>query len=160
MAAGSSAHGSLAVFEAKTEEFSAGPISLTTVRQAGTHERTAKEDKTLPESTPTAIVIISPRDTLAKDAAPHANEIYHLSHDAIVQLFNIAALAFEELRLAAPNSGSHELREKAIDIYKKHGVYMSDIRHLLTSFSTRFATGRKVSTTAAKPLHTQKEMIA
>jgi tetratricopeptide (TPR) repeat protein len=121
------------VFEAKTEEFSAGSISLKTVRQAGTHERTAKEDKTLPESTPTATIIISPRDTLAKDAAPHAKEIYHLSHDAIVQLFNRAAIAFEELRLAAPDSGSHELREKAIDIYKKHGVYMSDIRQLLTS---------------------------
>jgi hypothetical protein len=122
-----------AVFEAKTEEFSAGPISLKTVRQAATHERTAKDDKTLPQSTPTATIIISPRDTLAKDAAPHAKDIHRISHDAIVQLFNRAATAFEELRLAAPDSDSHELREKAIAIYQRHGVYMSDVRQFLTS---------------------------
>jgi hypothetical protein len=123
-----------AVFEAKTEEFSAGHIALKTVRQAATHERTAKRDKTVPQSTATVTVIISPRDTLAKDAAPHAKDMYRISHDAIVQLFNRAATAFEELRLAAPDIGSRQqLREKAIEVYTKHGVYMPDIRQLLTS---------------------------
>jgi hypothetical protein len=121
------------VFEAKTEEFTEGHISLKTVRQATTHGRTAKQDNTIPQSTPTQTIIISPRETIAKDAVAHAEAMYRLSHEEIVDLFNKAAAAFEELRLTAPDIGSQRLRERAVEIYTKHGVYMSDVRSLLIS---------------------------
>jgi hypothetical protein len=121
------------VFEAKTEEFTAGHISLKTVRQAATHARTAKQDNTIPHSTATQTAIISPRASIAKDAVIHAAEMYYLSHEGVIQLFDRAAAAFEELRFAAPDIEGQQLRERAIEIYKKHGVFMSDVRDLLTS---------------------------
>jgi hypothetical protein len=120
------------VFEAKTEEFKDGPISLKTVRQARTHEHTAKHDHSIPQTVSTSTVIISPRATIAKDALPHVGEMYLVSHDAIIQLFDKAALAFEEVRLIAPDTTEHELRGQAVGIYQKHGVYMPQIRETLT----------------------------
>jgi hypothetical protein len=121
------------VFEAKTEEFSSGHISLKTVRQAGTHERTAKQDKTIPELTPTDTVVISPRETIARDAVSHARQMCWVSHAMMNKLFASAAAAFEEVRLAAPDLEGQQLRERAIEIYKKHDVYMPDVKKQLTA---------------------------
>ena len=121
------------VFEAKTEEFTAGHISLRTVRQAATHEHTAKQDNSIPYSTETQTVIISPRMSIAKDAVIHVAEMCYLSHEGGIRLFDRATTAFEELRLAAPDIEGQQLRERAIEIYKKHGVFISDVRDLLRS---------------------------
>jgi Type III restriction enzyme, res subunit/Helicase C-terminal domain len=120
-----------AVFEAKTDEFSAASIALKTVRQASTHEHTAKHDKSLPKTVSTATVVISPRNTIAKDALPHAAEMRLVSHSEIIDLFDKAAASFEEVRLLAPDMSEHELRGKAVEVYKKNGVYMSQVRDFL-----------------------------
>jgi hypothetical protein len=121
-----------AVFEAKTDEFSAAHIALKAIRQARTHEHTAKHDNSIPKTTPTATVIISPRSTISADALPHAADMRLVSHSDVIGLFEKAATSFEEVRLLAPDMNEHELRSKAVDVYEKNGVYMPQVRELLT----------------------------
>jgi hypothetical protein len=121
-----------AVFEAKTDEFSAAHIALKAVRQARTHEHTAKHDNSIPKTTPTATVIISPRSTISADALPHAADMRLVSHADVIGLFEKAAASFEEVRLLAPDMNEHELRSKAVEVYEKNGAYMPQVRELLT----------------------------
>jgi hypothetical protein len=122
-----------AVFEAKTKEFTAGHVTLTTVRQAKTHEFTAKHDKSVANETPTQTVIISPRVTILKDALPHAGDISLVSQNEVVMLFDKAVTALQELRLLAADMTEEQLRAKAVEVYKKNGVYMPQVRTPLTS---------------------------
>jgi hypothetical protein len=78
-------------------------------------------------------VIISPRVTIAKDALPHAGDISLLSQNEVVSLFDKAVTALHELRFIAADMTEEQLRAKAVEIYKKNGVYMPQVRTSLTS---------------------------
>jgi hypothetical protein len=90
-----------AVFEATTQEFNTGHVTLTTVQQAKAHEFTAKHDKSVPNATRTQTILISPRVTISKDALPHAGSMSLVTQHELITLFDKAVAALQEVRLLA-----------------------------------------------------------
>src|SRR5262249_24240008 len=72
------------VFEAKTDEEVKAGVSLRTVRQAKSHEQTARAMKLLPPYPPCTTIIVSPRTTLHRLAAPHASSLFYMSPGDVV----------------------------------------------------------------------------
>lgn len=120
------------VFEAKTDEQPSAGISLKTVRQASTHLQRAVADKLISKSVPCHVVVISPRQSLEKLAAPHVGNLCYISHTAVIDLFENAAKAIEAVRAIAPNLPEEQLQAKAIEIYRTQKVFLPDIQQLFT----------------------------
>ncbi len=121
------------VFEAKTDEFAPGAISMKTVRQALTHERSVRLTKYIPENLHCNTIVISPRQTIETEAQKHAGNLYYCSHEEIIKLFEQATLAFTELRILAPKHSQDLLPNEAAKIYKKHHVFGDDVGNALLS---------------------------
>jgi hypothetical protein len=119
------------VFEAKTDEGKQGGISLSTIRQAATHEQAVRSQKLLPDYTPCSTVIISPRTTIDPLALPHAGKMLYVSHGDIISLFDAASKAFEEVRAASVGNTDEVLRERFLQHYKHRKLSMQAIVQLL-----------------------------
>jgi hypothetical protein len=119
------------VFEAKTDEGDQRAISLKTVSQAARHEKTVRSMKLLPDYVPCKTVVVSPRTTLAKLAAPHAGEMLYLSHKAVVELFDRASKAFLDVRAASVGNTDEALRERFLQQYMQARLSMQDVEALL-----------------------------
>lgn len=119
------------VFEAKTQEFCDGAISVKTVRQALTHEKCVRDDSLLPPFAHCATVVISPRITIESEAHKHAGKLFYCAHAGLADLFEKAAAALTELRTVAPNISQDLLLSEAIKIYSKHGCLPKTVEALL-----------------------------
>jgi hypothetical protein len=115
------------VFEAKTEEFNSGSLSIGTVRQALTHEKCVRDDKLLPDFAACHTIVITPRTTIEPEAMRHAGDLLYCSHSELIAMFDKAAAALTELRLVAPTHNQDLLPAEAIEIYRKHGVFGEDV---------------------------------
>jgi len=105
---------------------------MTTVRQALTHANCVRTDKLLPGHTQLDTVVVSGRTTVDGEAKKHAGALLHCAHSALIKLFVEASTALTELRVLAPSASQEELPEKAIEIYKKHGVSPESVASILT----------------------------
>ena len=119
------------VFEAKTDAKPEGSISLEIVRQAATHEERVRSDKLIPQSMPCSTIIISPRRTLQKVAVPHTKDMSYIRHEEVVQLFENAASALEQVRAAALGSTEETLQTEADRIYSAKRIRISEIKDFL-----------------------------
>jgi hypothetical protein len=137
------------VFEAKTDETPNAPISLTTVRQALTHQRCVYDDRLLPPHTQLHTVVISPRSTIDDEARRHASDLLYCSHSHIIELFDRAAAALTEVRTIAVESSPEELRDKALQIYIRHRVMPDTVASMLSAVT--LATMQTPSEIRAKP---------
>jgi len=108
------------VFEAKTDEHEASPLSLASVRQALTHAKCVRDDRLLPDHTPLQSVVISPRSAIDDEARRHAGDLLYCSHVQIVEIFDRAAAALTELRTITAKTSQEELPDEALKIYSKH----------------------------------------
>jgi hypothetical protein len=116
------------VFEAKTQEFSSGAISVKTVRQALTHEKCVRDDSLLPHFASCATVIVSPRIAIDSEARAHAGKLYYCPHQKLIELFDGAAAALTELRTVASNLSQDLLLAEAIKIWGKHGCLPKSVK--------------------------------
>jgi hypothetical protein len=121
------------VFEAKTQEFSNGAISVKTVRQALTHEKCVRDDFLLPEFGSCLTIVISPRSTIDPEARPHAQKLFYCPHVALMELFDKVAIALTELRTIMPRLSQDLLSEEATKIYGKHASLPKTVKALLLS---------------------------
>jgi hypothetical protein len=119
------------VFEAKTDEEEDGGVSFDTVRQAGRHETTVRSMKLLPDYVPCKTVVISPRKAIAKLAVPHAGEMFYMSQDDIIALYDRAAQAFREVRDSSSGNTDEVLRERFLSQYTDRKLSMQDVADLL-----------------------------
>jgi hypothetical protein len=139
------------VFEAKTQEFCEGTISVRTVRQAMTHDKCVRDDALLPPFARCATVIISPRGAIESEAHKHADKLFYCAHAGLTDLFEKAAGALTELRTIAPNVSQDLLLGEAIKIYTKHGCVPKMVEALLTGRRlTELPTSTKPATTKTK----------
>ena len=121
------------VFEAKTQEFSKGAISVKTVRQALTHEKCVRDDSLLPGFAACVTIVVSPRNTIEPEARTHAQKLLYCPHAAVMELFDKAATALTELRTIAPKLSQDLLLAEAIKIYEKCGCLPKSVKCLLLS---------------------------
>ncbi len=120
-------------FEAKTDQFTAGTIGISTVRQAKTHERCVEQEKLLPTHAVCHTVVVSPRTMLERDVRIHCDDLYHCSHAAAVDLFDKAAAAFTAFRTIAAKVDTGTLADEAERIYRAHGCFVDDVGSVLRS---------------------------
>jgi hypothetical protein len=121
------------VFEAKTQEFSEGAISVKTVRQALTHEKCVRDDALLPGFGASATVVVSPRNVIESEARTHAQKLFYCPPAALMELFDKAATALTELRTVARKLSQDLLLAEATMIYEKHGCLPKLVKALLMS---------------------------
>jgi hypothetical protein len=119
------------VFEAKTDEDEKSGVSLRTVRQAKSHEQTARSMTLLPPHTPCTTIIVSPRTALHRLAAPHAASLFYMSPGDVVRLFERAVAAFGNVRTTAGSSSQEVLRETFNSVYEQQGLSLPDLKRLL-----------------------------
>jgi len=119
------------VFEAKTDEEEKSGVSLRTVRQAKSHEQTARSMKLLPPFVRCATIVLSPRTALHRLAVPHATDVFYMSLDDVVRLFERAAKAFGDVRTTAGNSSQEVLRDNFNNTFQEHGLSLPALKTLL-----------------------------
>jgi hypothetical protein len=119
------------VFEAKTDEKELPGVSLRTVRQAKSHEQTARSMKLLAPYTPCSTIIVSPRTALHRLAVPHAAGLFYLSPSDVVGLFERAASAFGEVRTTAAECSLEVLRDNFTTTYQQEGLALPSLKKSL-----------------------------
>lgn len=119
------------VFEAKTNESADGGISLDTVTQARRHEERVRSDQLIPSFVPCFTVVISPRTGIHKLSMPHIEEIYYISHEEVIKLFQDASIALGRVRNSASGSTEESLQVKALQVYTEKGVSLQNIKDRL-----------------------------
>jgi len=119
------------VFEAKTNESADGGISLDTVTQARRHEERVRSDQLIPSFVPCFTVVISPRTGIHKLSIPHIEEIYYISHEEVIKLFQDASIALGRVRNSASGSTEESLQVKALQVYTEKGVSLQNIKDRL-----------------------------
>jgi len=125
------------VFEAKTNEKPDGGISLDTVTQARRHEERVRADKLIPLFVPCFTIVISPRTSIHKLSVPHVEEIFYISHNEVVKLFNDASLALERVRAAASGSTEEALQISALQVYSEKSVVPQNVKDRLLKIKLR-----------------------
>lgn len=119
------------VFEAKTNESPDGGISLDTVTQARRHEERVRADQLIPSFLPCFTVVISPRTSIHKLSIPHVEEIFYISHDEVIKLFNDTSVALERVRAAASGSTEEALQVNALQVYSERAVALQNVKDRL-----------------------------
>src|SRR5262249_50984394 len=102
-----------------------------TVRQAASHEQTVRAQNRIPEYLPSSTVIVSLRRTIDSLAVPHAGNLFYLSHEDVVRLFDTAVQAFSHVRATAGNSSQEVLRDNFVKAYQERGLWLPDIKAIL-----------------------------
>ena len=98
------------VFEAKSNENSAGPISLSTAREAQGHVRWFESQIQVSGAMPISAVIVSDRTTVARDALPSAKGLSVVSLSGIRELGQRAMRTIRALRAEASETDSESFR--------------------------------------------------
>lgn len=114
------------VFEAKTDS-SADHVALFNVRQALTHEARVRADKLIPPHTNCVTVVVSSHDTVQKEASAVAEDLCHVRHDAIIELFDSTKEALEHVHNASTCSSDEALYETAYERYSTRDVFMTNV---------------------------------
>lgn len=119
------------VFEAKTDEEEKSGVSLRTIRQALSHEQTARSLKLIPPFVPCSTIIISPRTALHRLGVPHAASLFFMSPVNVTRLFEQAAAAFGQVRTTAGNSSQEVLRDNFNAVYQEKHLSLPDLKNTL-----------------------------
>lgn len=120
------------LFEAKTREGQQGAIPTRDAQQTAGHAQWARAHLDLPDATRTRCVLVSPRARLATAAAPHANDVFVVTPNAMRQLAEVAIAAMREARAAA-TPGEHLLAQTMLyDIFRREELLPEAIFARLT----------------------------
>lgn len=115
------------VFEAKSDEDEDEPISLKTVRQAGSHANWVRNRNEISPGTTTHTVLITPRTNIRKDAQTSTNDISHATPDAFRDLFARAAEVLNSIRARARSLSEEARRELIIEQYHSARLTQADL---------------------------------
>ena len=124
--------------EAKSEHGADGEITVKDVRQAGTQLRSLAADRGVDIPETSASVIVSPRNSVAPDAADAAEDHVHLvAPDAIRGLAADAAAAWEELLNRSPGHTGAALHNLVRQIFSGRRSLSTQVRERLTVLPVR-----------------------
>jgi Rad3-related DNA helicase len=120
------------VFEAKTDA-RGDTVSLTDVRQAVTHETTARTDGLIHKGVACETVVVGRQTKLDSAAAVHVGGLFFVAQDDVLSLFDDAARALEQVRAIAAKESDEQVGEEAQRIYQERGVFIPDVLGRLTT---------------------------
>ena len=103
------------IFEAKAEESSEGEISVDECRQTSGHIKWARNEDRLKGSRSIICVLVTARSKIAKDALPHANELYLWPVEEARQLFKQVKLLLADARSVMISTPTEQLRERILE---------------------------------------------
>jgi hypothetical protein len=97
------------VFETKPEETPDDPISVNTCRQAQGHEKWLREQPMIPGNAKVTTIVVSPRSVLAKEALPHADNLFYLP---IVEMRKLATTTITNLRSTRSKAADLDVEDR------------------------------------------------
>ena len=97
-------------FEAKSDEQPAGPVSLSTAREAQGNIKWVESNMHFSSSTPVSTVVISDRTTVAAEALPNSEALFVANLTYIRQLGRRIASTVRSLRTQASSTSNEEFR--------------------------------------------------
>jgi hypothetical protein len=115
------------VFEAKTDETPSGPISKATLLQAAGHSVWAKANVPLRQGARIAVIIVSPRQQLDKEAAVHAQDLHCLLPAAIRELGQITIGALRQVRSTSAETEVLTLHWHLHEVFQKEKLFPDDV---------------------------------
>ncbi len=105
----------IVAFEAKSNERSTGPISLSTAREAQGHMRWVESNMETTSSTSISTVIVSDREHVASEALPNANELYVVNLPCLRELAHKVTSTMRSLRAQASSNSNEDFRQFIAD---------------------------------------------
>jgi hypothetical protein len=118
-------------FEAKSDETADAGISLSTVREAGTHAGWVMREQSLPASAEVFTVITTPRTTIDPLAEPNAADLRYVHIDMIRELASRVAAALRTIRSRAPQGNKPASLEVIAEEFNKRGLRPQQVLALL-----------------------------
>jgi len=115
------------LFEAKSEESPTGEISIRTCRQAQGHEAWQRSRPFFSQNAAMITVVISPRESLDKEAIPHAEGLLYMHPQQIQELFARAEACLRKIRSAFPGLQIEQRYQLALDKFMEDGITPEDI---------------------------------
>jgi len=110
------------VFEAKSNEGSEGGISLTTLRETGSHVAWLTSNRRIPSSAEIIPILISPR-TRVDDAARHAaGDIRYWSLSSVRAATGVAIAALQRVRTETPSAAAEATRERILEEFRRDRI--------------------------------------
>ena len=97
------------VFETKPEETPDDPISVKTCRQAQGHEKWLREQPMIPGNVKVTTIVVSPRTVLAKEALPHADNLFYLP---IAEMRKLATTTITNLRSTRSKAADLDVEDR------------------------------------------------
>jgi hypothetical protein len=97
------------VFETKPEETPDDPISVTTCRQARGHEKWLREQPMIPGNAKVTTIVVSPRSVLAKEALPHADNLFYVP---IAEMRKLATTTIANLRSTRSKAADLDVEDR------------------------------------------------
>jgi hypothetical protein len=122
------------IFEAKSEEQSTGELSVRTVRQASTHHRWVRQTFTWLEPAESLTVIVSPRKSIAKEAALIAGEEALVTPEAVRSIGARSVRVLREIRAKARGQTEEQLVTEIASRFAADGL---DTHSLVAELGTR-----------------------
>jgi hypothetical protein len=109
-------------FEAKSDEAADASISLSTVREAGTHAGWVVREHSLPKATEVFTVITTPRSTIDPLAEPNASDLRYAHIDSVRDLASQVATALRRVRSRAPQENKPASLEVIKEEFDRQGM--------------------------------------
>lgn len=118
--------------EAKTEEESLNPISVSDVTQATRHLNWLKANRECGTSSRLVSVLVSPRTTIDKDAVIHAQGVHYISAKDLRALATRVVAVLQSLRAEWLTSNDEAMSERILERMRTEKLLPEDILGLLT----------------------------
>lgn len=97
------------LFESKSDETPTDPISVSTCRQAQGHQKWLREQPMIPGNAEVAMIVVSSRTVLAKEAVPHADGLFYMP---IGEVRALAQTALTTLRSIRSNAADLDVEDR------------------------------------------------
>ncbi|TGE31448.1 DEAD/DEAH box helicase [Desulfosporosinus sp. Sb-LF] len=122
-------------FEAKSEEDSKNPISLSTCRQANGHRNWISDDETFPQQLSIKIVLLDHKERLHPDALPQVHELFHQNITEIRDLALRVTNSLRRIRSIMAKDGESNLftKEHICEVLCSERLSYKHVNEILTT---------------------------
>ena len=100
------------VHEAKSEHTPGDPIGVNDVRQAQSHDKWVRANKTCLKETKILCLLESPRTTIDPEAIPYADTLFHVTPDQLKKIFDEIVAVLRRVRSKLTNLSDEKLLEE------------------------------------------------
>lgn len=122
----------LFVFEGKSDEKSDAPISIENCRQTSGHITWADSKDTIKNIKNKHVILVSPKSKIDSDATKYGANIYYISINEIINIFNKTKLLLEESRTMLSDEVNEDVGNNILQNLIKYKLTPMDLEKMLT----------------------------